>query len=135
MGFTPRQAAPFRLSRMTAGDPTPRLFAAAASLTGTGILMCRQEPSWEGIAIGLASLGLWAVGTLAARPARTARAQRSARPQVLQAVVVETPRAALELLPAPRPATRADAPAGPSWLPGVPTHRERVVERQTRQRR
>jgi hypothetical protein len=135
MGFTRRQGAPVRLSRMTSGDPTPRIFAAAASLIGTGILMCRQEPSWDGLAIGLASLGLWAVGTLAARPAQAVGAARPARPQVLEAVIVETPRAAPQLLPAPRPATRAGASAGPSWLAGAPTHRQRMVERQARQRR
>ncbi|MCJ2048664.1 energy transducer TonB [Methylobacterium sp. J-070] len=115
---------------MTSGDPTPRLLAAAASLTGTGILMCRPDPSVDGILIGLLCLGLWALGTLAARPGRVARPARSARPRVLEAVILETPRAIPQLLPAPRPASRA----GASRLPEVPTHRQRVVERHTRQR-
>jgi len=110
---------------MTSVDPTPRLFAAVAALTGTGILMCRAEPSWDGILIGLLCLGLWALGTLAARPVRSAR---PARPRVLEAVVVETPRARPELLPAPRPARPATAPR----LLDVPTHRQRVVGRQRR---
>ena len=107
---------------MTSVDPTPRLLAAAAALTGTGILMCRAEPSWDGLLIGLLCLGLWVLGTLAARSARPARA---ARPIVLEAVVVETPRARPELLPAPRPARPANVPR----LPELPTHRQRVVER------
>ncbi|MGH1573619.1 energy transducer TonB [Methylobacterium sp. P31] len=119
---------------MISGDPTPRLFAAAASLTGTGVLMCRSEPSWGGILIGLLCLGLWALGTLAARPMRLARPAQPRRPMVLEAVV-ETPRAAPELLPAPQRAARAGNPVGPSRLPEVPTHRQRVVERYTRQRR
>lgn len=118
---------------MISGDPTPRLFAAAASLTGAGILMCRPEPSWDGILIGLLCLGLWALGTLAARPMRLTRPARPMRPTVLEAVIVETPRARPELLPAPRPAARI--PVGTSRLPEVPTHRQRVVERYTRQRR
>ncbi|MCJ2069275.1 energy transducer TonB [Methylobacterium sp. J-030] len=113
---------------MTSGDPTPRLFAAAASLTGTGILMCRAEPSWDGILIGLLCLGLWALGTVAAR---TPRAARPARPMMLEAVVVETPRAPPELLPAPR---RAGPPAFASRLPEGPPHRQRVVERHTHRR-
>ncbi|MGU3662631.1 energy transducer TonB [Methylobacterium sp. A49B] len=120
---------------MTSGDPTPRLFAAAASLTGTGILMCRAEPSWDGILIGLLCLGLWALGTFAARPDRGPRPARSTRPRVLEAVILETPRAIPELLPAPRPVSRAAVPAGASHLPEAPTHRQRVVERYTRQRR
>lgn len=116
---------------MTSGDPTPRLFAAVASLTGTGILMCRTEPSWDGILIGLLCLGLWAVGTLAAR---TTRPVRPARPLVLKAVVVETPRARPELLPAPRPAGRALVPAAAARRPEMPTHRQRVAERITRRR-
>ncbi|MCJ2137503.1 energy transducer TonB [Methylobacterium sp. J-026] len=114
---------------MISGDPTPRLFAAAAALTGTGILMCRAEPSGDGILVGLLCLGLWALGTLAARPTRPAR---PVRPMVLEAVVVETPRAPPELLPAPRPAGLRTAPARG---PGLPTHRQRVVERHTHRRR
>ncbi|WP_457106757.1 energy transducer TonB [Methylobacterium sp. P5_C11] len=121
---------------MSSGDPTPRLFAAAASLTGTGILMCRTEPSWDGILIGLLCLGLWALGTFAARPMRpTVPAPPRRRPIVLEAVVVETPRYPLELLPAPRPAAGRSGGAPPSRLPDVPTHRQRVIERYTRQRR
>ncbi|MFC6742435.1 hypothetical protein ACFQEW_27490 [Methylobacterium tardum] len=86
---------------MISGDPTPRLFAAGAALTGTGILMCRSEPSWDGILVGLLCLGLWALGTLAARPARPSRRARPTRPMILEAVVVETPRAAPLLLPPP----------------------------------
>lgn len=113
---------------MTSGDPTPRLFAAVASLTGTGILMCRAEPSWDGILIGLSCLGLWVLGTLAARSARPVR---PARPMVLEAVVIETPRAPPELLPARR-AARAGRPVPATLLPDVPTHRQRMVERQRR---
>ncbi|MEE7503292.1 energy transducer TonB [Methylobacterium sp. C33D] len=120
---------------MRSADPTPRLFAAAAALTGTGILMCRTEPSWDGILIGLFCLGLWALGTLAARPERPVRPAPARRPLVLEAVVVETPRAPMELLPAPRPAAARDrTPPGSSGLPDVPTHRQRVVERSTRRR-
>jgi hypothetical protein len=118
---------------MISGDPTPRLFAAVAALTGTGLLMCRSEPSWDGILAGLLCLGLWGLGTLAARPARPLRRARPRRPMILEAVVVETPRAAPELLPAPR--TTARVPAASPWLPAVPPHRQRVVERYTRQRR
>ncbi|MCJ2085257.1 energy transducer TonB [Methylobacterium sp. E-005] len=118
---------------MSSVDPTPRLFAAAAALTGTGILMCRTEPSWDGILLGLLCLGLWALGTLAARPSRPAR---PARPLMLEAVVVETPRAPPELLPAPRPAAgRAAVPLLATRPPEVPTHRQRVAERHTRRRR
>jgi hypothetical protein len=121
---------------MSSGDPTPRLFAAAASLTGTGILMCRAEPSWDGILIGLLCLGLWALGTLAARPLRLAAPTPTprARPIVLEAVVVEAPRAPPLLLPPPQPAAERRVPAVPSRLPEVPTHRQRVVERYTRRR-
>lgn len=123
---------------MRSADPTPRLFAAAAALTGTGILMCRTEPSWDGILIGLFCLGLWALGTfgtLAARPGRPVRSAPRMRPIVLEAVVVETPRFPPELLPAPRPpAARDCALAGPSRLPELPSHRQRVVERYTRRR-
>lgn len=121
---------------MISGDPTPRLFAAAAALTGTGVLMCRSEPSWDGILVGLLCLGLWALGTLAARPARPlrrARPVRPMRPMILEAVVVETPRAVPLLLPARRMTARV--PAAASQLPTVPTHRQRVIERYTRQRR
>jgi hypothetical protein len=118
---------------MMSGDPTPQLFAAAASLIGTGILMCRAEPSWDGLLIGLVCLGLWAHGTLAARPLHLAKPVR--RPVMWGAVVVERPRARPELLPAPRSAARVPVPAGASLLPEVPTHRQRVVERHTRQRR
>ena len=127
---------------MTSGDPTPRLVAAAASLTGTGILMCRPDPSVDGILIGLLCVGLWALGTLAARPSRAGRGSSSARPRVLEAVILETPRfetrgfeprpAMLELLPAPRAASHAAGPAGVAHLPEVPTHRQRVVTRQRR---
>jgi hypothetical protein len=122
---------------MSSGDPTPRLFAAAASLTGTGILMCRAEPSWAGLLIGLASLALWALGTLAARPTRLAKPARPIRPVVLEAVVVARPPAppAPLLLPAPQPAVRAGGPAGAPHLPEVPTHRQRVVQGYVRQRR
>jgi hypothetical protein len=118
---------------MTSGDPTPRLFAAGAALTGTGILMCRSEPSWDGILVGLLCLGLWALGTLAARPARRSRRARPTRPMILEAVVVETPRAAPLLLPAPR--MSAGVPTAAARLPEVLTHRQRVVERHIRQRR
>lgn len=118
---------------MISGDPTPRLFAAAAALTGTGILMCRSEPSWDGILVGLLCLGLWALGTLAARSARPLRRARPLRPMILEAVVVETPRAAPLLLPARRMTARV--PAAASELPAMPTHRQRVIERYTRQRR
>jgi hypothetical protein len=118
---------------MTSGDPTPRLFAAGAALTGTGILMCRSEPSWDGILVGLLCLGLWALGTLAARPARPSRRARPTRPMILEAVVVETPRAAPLLLPPPR--MTAGVPTAASRLPEVLTHRQRVVERHTRRRR
>ncbi|MEL6064858.1 MULTISPECIES: energy transducer TonB [unclassified Methylobacterium] len=118
---------------MMSGDPTPRLFAAVASLTGTGILMCRTEPSWDGILIGLLCLGLWALGTLAARPARAP--VRPARPMVLEAVIVETPRAGQALLPAPHPTGRPHGPGAASRLTEAPTHRQRVIERYTRQRR
>jgi len=118
---------------MTSGDPTPRLFAAGAALTGTGILMCRSEPSWDGILVGLLCLGLWALGTLAARPARPSRRARPKRPMILEAVVVETPRAAPLLLPAPR--MPAGVPTAASRLPEVLTHRQRVVERHIRHRR
>jgi hypothetical protein len=97
--------------------------------------MCRAEPSWDGILIGLFCLGLWALGTFAARPARGPLPARSTRPRVLEAVILEMPRATPELLPAPRPASRAVVPAGASDLPDAPTHRQRVVERRTRQRR
>lgn len=120
---------------MTSGDPTPRLLAAVASLTGTGILMCRTEPSWDGILIGLLCLGLWALGTLGSLGTRAARRARAAQPLVLEAVVVETPRARPELLPAPRPAGRAHLPANAARLPQAPTYRQRAVERQTRRRR
>ncbi|MHB2207853.1 energy transducer TonB [Methylobacterium sp. CM6257] len=120
---------------MISDDPTPRLFAAAASLTGTGVLMCRSEPTWDGILIGLLCLGLWALGTLAARPMRLTRPVPPRRPMVLEAVAVETPRAAPELLPAPPRAARGGSPVAPSRLPEVPTHRQRVIERYTRQRR
>ncbi|MEE7448683.1 energy transducer TonB [Methylobacterium radiotolerans] len=120
---------------MHSADPTARLFAAGAALTGTGILMCRTEPSWDGILIGLFCLGLWALGTCAARPGRPARPAPARRPIVLEAIVVETPRAPPELLPAPRPAAARDrTPSGFSRLPEVPTHRQRVVERHTRKR-
>ena len=111
---------------MTFGDPTPRLLAAMASLTGTGILMCRTEPSWDGILIGLLCLGVWALGTLAVRPTRPLK---PARPVMLEAVIVETPRAPPVLLPAPRPAAPVPAPR----LLEAPTHR--VAERYTRRRR
>ena len=127
---------------MTSGDPTPRLFAAAASLSGSGILMCRPDPSLDGILIGLLCLGLWALGTLAARPSRAGRRSHPARPRVLEAVILETPRVevrrfeprttTLELLPAPRAASQAAGPAGASPLLKVPTHRQRVVTRQRR---
>ncbi|MCJ2097442.1 energy transducer TonB [Methylobacterium sp. E-046] len=130
---------------MTSGDPTPRLFAAAASLTGTGILMSRPDPSLEGILIGLLCLGLWALGTLAAWPSRTVRPARSTRPRVLEAVILEAPRfdtrrfdtrpALPVLLPAPRPAPRAMVQAGAPRRPEVPTHRQRVIEGHTRNRR
>ncbi|MCJ2064684.1 energy transducer TonB [Methylobacterium sp. J-088] len=110
---------------MTSGDPTPRLLAALAALTGTGILMCRTEPSWDGILIGLLCLGLWALGTLAARPRRL---PRPARPMMLEAVIVETPRAPLALLPAPRPAVPVPAPR----LLDVPMQRPRAVARRRR---
>ncbi|XYD09149.1 energy transducer TonB [Methylobacterium sp. NMS12] len=120
---------------MRSADPTPRLFAAAAALTGTGILMCRTEPSWDGILIGLFCLGLWALGTLGARPERAVRPAPARRPIVLEAVVVETPRSPPELLPAPRPAAARDrTPAGFARLPEVPTHRQRVVQRYTSRR-
>ena len=120
---------------MTSGDPTPRLLAAAASLTGTGILMCRADPSLDGILTGLLCLGLWALGTVAARLSRLRGPVRPARPQVLEAIILETPRHALELLPAPRPSSRAVERADASLLPAVPTYRQRVVERYTRRRR
>ena len=135
---------------MTSGDPTPRLLAAAASLTGTGILMCRPDPSLDGILIGLLCLGLWALGTLAARPSRSSGAARRARPRVLEAVILEAdrfeaprfeaprfeaPRAALELLPAPPPAPRAGGPAGAARLSEVSTQRQRAVALRTRRRR
>ncbi|MCJ2020217.1 energy transducer TonB [Methylobacterium sp. E-065] len=110
---------------MTSGDPTPRLLAALAALTGTSILMCRTEPSWDGILIGLLCLGLWALGTLAVRPTRP---PRPARPMMLEAVIVETPRAPLALLPAPRPAVPVPAPR----LLDVPTQRPRAVARRRR---
>ena len=119
---------------MTSGDPTPRLFAATAALTGTGLLMCRTEPSWDGVLIGLLCLGLWALGTVAARSAR-APAPGPARPMVLEAVIVETPRTPQALLPAPRTAGRTDAPVSAARLSVVPTHRQRVAERHTRRSR
>lgn len=118
---------------MMSGDPTPRLFAAAASLLGTGILMCRAEPSWDGILIGLLCLGLWALGTLAARPLPLTEPVRARA-----AVVVETPRARPELLPAPRPTGLLPAPAGGSGPPAVPTQQafgQQGFGRRTRRRR
>lgn len=119
---------------MNSADPTPRLFAATAAFTGAGILMCQTEPSWDGILIGLFCLGLWALGTLAARPGRPARPARAMRPVVLEAVIVETPRSMPELLPAPRPVTSDRPRPGAPRLLDVPTHRQRVVERYTRKR-
>jgi hypothetical protein len=52
---------------------------------------------------------------------------------ILEAVVVETPRAAPLLLPAPR--MPAGVPTAASRLPEVLTHRQRVVERHIRHRR
>jgi hypothetical protein len=126
---------------MRSVDPTPRLLAAAASLTGTGILMCRPEPSRDGILVGLLCLGLWAVFTLAARPVRRPAPARPVRPRMLEAVVVETPRAEPELLPAPRPA--AGLLPGPprrhgilpEMPPEMPPHPQRVVARYTLRRR
>src|ERR1700750_836086 len=114
---------------MMSADPPPRLFAAGASLIGTGILMCRAEPSGDGVLIGLLCLGLWALGTLAARPlqlTKTAPAGWARRapvcPMVLDAVAIEAPRARPELLPAPRATVRAPVPAGAAQLPEVLTH-------------
>ncbi|MCJ2139653.1 energy transducer TonB [Methylobacterium sp. E-066] len=102
------------------GDPTPRLFAAAAALTGAAFLMVRSEPSWTGVGFGLACLALWAIGTLAAKSGKPLALTKPARPLVLEAVVVETPRAKPELLP---------ALPSPTRLPESPSHRQRVIER------
>ncbi|SFM21840.1 energy transducer TonB [Methylobacterium pseudosasicola] len=109
------------------GDPTPRLFAAAAALTGAAFLMVRSEPSWTGILVGLACLALWALGTLAAKPDKPLALTKPSRPMVLKAVIVETPRAKPDLLLLP--------PPRPTQLPEVPTHRQRVVGQRTRGRR
>jgi hypothetical protein len=114
---------------MNSADPTPRLLAAGASLTGTGILMCRTEPSWDGILIGLLCLGLWALGTLATRPGAVTRPTRTMRPVLLEAVVVERPRPPPLLLPAPRTSADDRAGSSPSRLPDRPTHRPRVIGR------
>jgi hypothetical protein len=118
------------------GDPTPRLLAAAAALTGAAFLMLRTEPSWTGVLVGLACLALWALGTLAARPGRSLALTKPSRPLVLEAVVVETPRARPELLlPAPPHPVRRDIAVRPTQLPDVPRHRRRVTERHMRGRR
>lgn len=98
------------------GDPTPRLLAAAAALTGAAFLMVRTEPSWTGVLVGLACLALWALGTLAAKPLVLAK---PSRPMVLEAVIVETPRAKPDLL--------LPAPVRPTRLPEVTTYRQRTV--------
>ena len=101
------------------GDPTPRLLAAAAALTGAAFLMVRTEPSWTGVLVGLACLALWALGTLAAKPGRHLVLDTPSRPMVLEAVIVETPRAKPDLLLPP--------PVRPTRLPEVPTYRQRTV--------
>ncbi|WP_187193605.1 MULTISPECIES: energy transducer TonB [unclassified Methylobacterium] len=83
------------------GDPTPRLLAAASALTGAASLMVRSEPSWTGVLVGLSCLALWAAGTLASRPGKPLALTKSARPVVLEAVIVERPRP--PLLPPPPP--------------------------------
>ncbi|MDP4006915.1 energy transducer TonB [Methylobacterium sp. NEAU K] len=116
---------------MISGDPTPRLFAAAAALTGTAVLMYRSEPSREGVLIGLSCLALWALGTLASKPGKPLPLTKPARPMGLKTVIVETPRTPQLLLPAPGPAERREVLGLPAALPEVPTHRQRVIERHT----
>lgn len=117
------------------GDPTPRLLAAAAALTGAAFLMLRSEPSWTGVLVGLACLALWALGTLAAKPGRTLALTKPSRPMVLEAVVVETPRSRPELLQAPPRPDRQAIAVRPTQLPEVPSRRLRVTERRMRGRR
>jgi len=117
------------------GDPTPRLFAAAAALTGAASLMVRSEPSWTGVGVGLICLALWAIGTLAAKSGKPLALTEPARPIVLKAVVVETPRARPDLLQALPPPLHPDIVARPTQLPVAPTHRQRVVGRHTGGRR
>ncbi|MCJ2057286.1 energy transducer TonB [Methylobacterium sp. J-048] len=118
------------------GESSPRLFAAAAALTGAAFLMVRSEPSWTGVLVGLSCLALWGLGTLAAKPGRPRTLTKLSRPVVLEAVVVETTRAKPELLlPAPPRPVRQAIAARPTQLPAVPSHRQRVVERHVRGRR
>ena len=117
------------------GDPTPRLLAAAAALTGAAFLMLRSEPSWTGVLVGLACLALWGLGTRAAKPGRTAALTKPPPPMVLEAVGVETPGSRPELLPAPPRPDRQAIAVRPTQLPEVPSRRLRVTERRMRGRR
>ncbi|MDP4002598.1 energy transducer TonB [Methylobacterium sp. NEAU K] len=105
---------------------TPQFLAAGSGLGGLGYMMTHPEPSVRGVAIGLCCLVLCA--GFAAMPT----SQKRARPAPVRSPPPRPEAQEARHLAGPQPhrLLMMEIPQPASKLPEVPTHRQRINDRQ-----